>query len=89
MTPLHHKIIAVIRSVLAAKQITVKLPDDAILEMDLRNLELDSIDKLDLIMALEEAFDVVFDTSTVLKSASIAEIGAHVERARRILPARS
>ena len=71
MTPLHQKIIAVIRSVLAAKQITVELPDDAILEMDLRNLELDSIDKLDLIMALEEAFDVVFDTSTVLKSASM------------------
>ncbi|MGL4294241.1 MAG: phosphopantetheine-binding protein, partial [Aestuariivirga sp.] len=69
MTPIHHKIITVIRSVLAAKQITVELPDDAILEMDLRNLELDSIDKLDLIMALEEAFDVVFDTSTVLKSA--------------------
>ncbi|MCX7347489.1 MAG: phosphopantetheine-binding protein [Alphaproteobacteria bacterium] len=89
MTPLHHKIIAVIRSVLAAKQITVELPDDVILEMDLRNLELDSIDKLDLIMALEEAFDVVFDTSTVLKSASIAEIGMHVERARRIAPARS
>lgn len=89
MNPLHHKIIAVIRSVLASKQITVDLPDDVILEMDLRNLELDSIDKLDLIMALEEAFDVVFDTSTVLKSASIAEIGAHVERARRVLPARS
>lgn len=89
MTPLHHKIITVIRSVLAAKQITIELPDDAILEMDLRNLELDSIDKLDLIMALEEAFDVVFDTSTVLKSAGIAEIGMHVERARRIAPSRS
>lgn len=31
MTPIHHKIITVIRSVLAAKQITVELPDDAIL----------------------------------------------------------
>ncbi len=89
MSPLHHKIIAVIRSVLSAKQITVDLPDDAILEMDLRNLELDSIDKLDLVMALEEAFDVVFDTSTVLKSASIMEIGVHVERAQRIVPARN
>jgi hypothetical protein len=31
----------------------------------------------------------VFDTSTVLKSASIMEIGVHVERAQRIVPARN
>ena len=87
MNPVHLRIVGVVRRVLASKSIKLDKSDEEFLGISLGDLELDSIDKLDLIMALEECFDVVFTTSDVLKCDSVTEIGEHVDRAQRLAQA--
>ena len=83
MTADDRKIVAVVRSVLARKDIVLDLSDADICNTPLSDLALDSIDRLDLAMAMEEAFDVLFTTSDVVKCDRVADIREEIQRARR------
>lgn len=71
-----------IRFILNRKQDRVSLEDRQFLEISVDDLELDSVDRLDLVMELEQRFDVVFTTSAITGCRTVEEILA-VIRAER------
>lgn len=40
----------------------------------------DSVDKLDLVMAIEDRFDLIFDANDIVKCRTLGEISKSVER---------
>ena len=40
----------------------------------------DSVDKLDLVMAIEDRFDLIFDANDIVKCQTLGEIAKSVER---------
>jgi|EndMetStandDraft_5_1072996.scaffolds.fasta_scaffold2057056_1 acyl carrier protein len=40
----------------------------------------DSVDKLDLVMAIEDRFDLIFDANDIVKCRTLGEIAKSVER---------
>ena len=61
-------------SVLRRKPGSIILPKESYLAMTIDELDLDSLDRLDMVMELERSFDVVFTTSAVVKCNTIDEI---------------
>jgi acyl carrier protein len=67
-------VVRAIVSILEKKPNYKPLHPDQFLEMSIDDLGLDSVEKLDLVMDLEERFDLVFTTSEVTKCRTIDEI---------------
>ena len=52
------------------------------LTYDISDFGFDSVDKLDLIMAIEDRFNILFDANDVIKCRTLKEIAAFVDRLR-------
>lgn len=53
------------------------------LTQDIENFGFDSVDKLDLVMAIEDRFSLLFDANDVIKCRTLGEIAESVERLRQ------
>jgi acyl carrier protein len=74
MTPDQLRVVEAIVNILKRKPNYKPLQPEMFLEVSVDDLDLDSVDKLDLVMDLEDQFDLVFTTSDVIKCQRIDEI---------------
>jgi acyl carrier protein len=52
------------------------------LTYDISEFGFDSVDKLDLVMAIEDRFNILFDANDVIKCRTLKEIAKFVDRLR-------
>jgi acyl carrier protein len=74
MTPEQKTAIECVLHILKRKPNHAVREEQQYLSANLDDFELDSIDRLDLVLELENRFDVVFTTSAILKCRTIEEI---------------
>lgn len=74
------KVLKVLADILAQKGLPPPLSDSASLAAPFEDVGLDSMDRLDFAMGLEDAFGAVFVTSEMLKCRTLADIIAFAER---------
>ena len=82
MNPEIRSVIGALKSVLQRKPNYLEMPDETYLSLDINDLAFDSVDKLDLVMSLEEAFDIVFVTSDVLNCRTVQELSSSIAAER-------
>jgi acyl carrier protein len=84
MTPDESAAVDCIQLILRRKPDHVAVENEQCLLISVDELELDSVDRLDLVMELEQRFDVVFTTNAITGCKTVAEIIAVIgeERAR-------
>lgn len=70
----HKRVIAALRTITDRRPNAIPISDTDFYAMQIEALDLDSIDKLDLVMALEEAFGIVFVSSDVLACKTVSEV---------------
>lgn len=51
-----------------------------LLAKDMDEFGFDSVDKLDLVMAIEDRFNLIFDANDIIKCRTMGEIAGSVER---------
>ena len=74
------KVLKVLGDILAEKGLPPPGADSGILAAPFDELGLDSMDRLDFAMGLEDAFGTVFVTSEMLKCRTLADIISFAER---------
>jgi acyl carrier protein len=74
MTPDQLTVIEAVMSILEKKPNYRPLQPEQLLDVSLDDLGLDSVEKLDLVMDLEDRFDLVFTTSEVIKCRTVDEV---------------
>ena len=78
MTPDQRTAVECVVLILRRRSDRIILSEEDYLDMNIDELELESIDRLDLIMELERRFDVVFTTSSITHCNTIDDMLAVV-----------
>lgn len=80
MTLNEEALIAELKKFLAEKNKEVNMDQSKWLSQDIDEFGFDSVDKLDLVMAIEDRFSLIFDANDVIKCRTLGEIAEFVER---------
>jgi acyl carrier protein len=80
MTLNEEALIAELKRFLAERNKDVSTDQSKWLSQDIDEFGFDSVDKLDLVMAIEDRFSLIFDANDVIKCRTLGEIAEFVER---------
>jgi acyl carrier protein len=80
MTGTEEILVEALKRFLLEKNKTAVVEDVELLTKDMDEFGFDSVDKLDLVMAIEDRFNLIFDANDIIKCRTLSEIGGSVGR---------
>jgi acyl carrier protein len=80
MTGTEEVLVSELKRFLEEKNKDVNVEELEWLTKEIDDFGFDSVDKLDLVMAIEDRFDLIFDANDIVKCRSLGEIARSVER---------
>jgi acyl carrier protein len=80
MTETEKALLDELKRFLAERNKSMDMKDTEWLTNDIGDFGFDSVDKLDLVMAVEDRFNILFDANDVIKCSTLMEIAEFVDR---------
>jgi acyl carrier protein len=80
MTGTEEILVEALKRFLLEKNKTAVVEDVELLTKDMDEFGFDSVDKLDLVMAIEDRFNLIFDANDIIKCRTLSEIAGSVGR---------